>query len=321
MTLYLAPLQGLTDRVFRGVYSSHFGGLDGAIAPFILAVRGSKAKPRHFKDLLPGPAEEARDGPAAPPGRRVALVPQILGNEPVAFAETARTLAGLGYSEINWNLGCPHPMVAGKQRGSGLLPFPGRVGEVLEAACAIPGLGITVKLRLGRSDPDDIVRLMPVLNDHPLHRVIIHPRLGTQMYRGAPDLDGFARAAGLCRHTLVYNGDITDRAAFEALRARFPGIDEWMIGRGAVSNPLLFEEIRAEAAAGDRRARLRDWHDDIYRSYREVLYGPAHVLDKMKGIWRYFRASYPGEKRRIESLARVRTLQDYESLAAGILRG
>jgi tRNA-dihydrouridine synthase B len=320
MTLYLAPLQGLTNRVFRDAYFRHFQGFDGALAPFILALRTSEVKARHFKDLLPGPAAESREGSAAssphPP-----LVPQILGNEPVAFAETARVLAGLGYAEVNWNLGCPHRLVAGKQRGSGLLPFPGRVGEVLDAACAIPGLRISVKLRLGRADPGDIVALMPVLNDRPLVKVIIHPRLGTQMYRGVVDLDGFARAAELCRHTVVYNGDISDRATFEALRARFPGIGEWMIGRAAVANPFLSEEIRTGAVAGDRGARLRAWHDDIYRAYRGVLYGPAHVLDKMKEIWSYLGASFPEKKRSLEAIARVKTLEGYEAAAAGILRG
>lgn len=311
-SLQLAPLHGLTNRVFRDAYFRHFTGFDGAVAPFILALRGSEVKPRHFKDLMPGPAAEAPGG--------IPLVPQLLGNEAVAFAETARVLAGLGYAEVNWNLGCPHRMVANKQRGSGLLPFPERIGEVLDAACAIPGLGVSVKLRLGRSDPLDIARLMPVLNDHPLVKVIIHPRLGTQMYRGVTDLDGFARAAELCRHKLVYNGDIRDRATFEALRSRFPGVGEWMIGRGAVANPFLAEEIASGAVAGDREQRLCAWHDDIYRRYREVLYGPAHVLDKMKEIWHYLVASRPGDRKRIEGIARVNTLLDYEVAVAGILR-
>jgi tRNA-dihydrouridine synthase B len=312
MMLHLAPLQGLTNSVFRDAYSRHFTGFDSALAPFILALRTSEVKPRHFKDLLPGPAGEEA-------GSRLPLVPQILGNEAVAFAETARVLLGLGYAEINWNLGCPQPMVANKRRGSGLLPFPSRVGEVLDAACAIRGLGVSVKLRLGRSDPGDIIALMPVLNDHDLVKVIIHPRLGSQMYRGVPDLEGFARAAELCRHELVYNGDISDRASFEALRARFPRINEWMIGRGAVSNPFLSEEIKTGLVAGDRAARLRAWHDDIYGAYREVLYGPAHVLDKMKEIWSYLGASFPEAKRRLESLPRVKTLQDYEAAVARIL--
>jgi tRNA-dihydrouridine synthase len=311
MMLHLAPLHGVTNRVFRSVYFRHFGGIGSAVAPFILAVRTTSVKPNHFKDLLPGLAA-AGQGPGVP------LVPQLLGNDAVAFVETAQVLAGLGYTEINWNLGCPYPMVANKQRGSGLLPFPERIGEVLDAACAIPGIAISVKLRLGRSDPRDIIALMPILNDHPLKKVIIHPRVGTQMYRGETNLEGFAAAAGLCRHVLVYNGDIVSRSAYEGLKSRFPGVDEWMIGRGAVSNPFLPEEIMTGAVAGDRNARFRAYHDDLYRSYREALCGPAHPLDKMKEIWSYLGASFPRKAKALERIARAKTLEDYESAVAEI---
>ena len=324
MMLHLAPLHGVTNRVFRASFFRHFGGFDSAVAPFILAVPTSKAKPNHFKDLLPGPAAEARapgDVPRAAGGAepRVPLVPQLLGNDPAAFVETAKVLAGLGYAEINWNLGCPYPMVADKMRGSGLLPFPERIAEVLDSACAVPGIEISVKLRLGRSDPEDILRLMPVLNGYPLKSVIIHPRVGTQMYRGQVDLGRFAAAAALCRHKLVYNGDIASRASFESLRARFPDIGEWMIGRGAISNPFLPEEIRMGAVEGDRPLRLRAWHEDLYESYRSVLFGPAHVLDKMKEVWTYLSASFPESQRQLERVSRATTLAAYEAAVEGLL--
>jgi tRNA-dihydrouridine synthase len=312
MLLHLAPLHGVTNRVFRNAYFRHFSGLGGAIAPFILAVHTSKAKPNHFKDLLPGPAADGA-------GSGIPLVPQLLGNDATSFVETAQVLAGLGYTEINWNLGCPYPMVENKQRGSGLLPFPDRVGRMLDAVCAIPGIEISVKLRLGRSDPLEIIRLMPILNDHPLRKVILHPRVGTQMYRGETNLDGFEAAAGLCRHALVYNGDIVSRAAYEKLKARFPGIEEWMIGRGAISNPFLPEEIMTGEVVGDRSARLLAWHDDLYRSYREVLSGPAHLLDKMKEIWGYLGSSFPGKSRQLERIARAKTLPSYEEAVSEIL--
>jgi tRNA-dihydrouridine synthase len=336
--LLLAPLHGVTNYVYRAAYFRHFSGFDAVYAPFILAVRSSQAKPNHFKDLLKGQLESGTGKSSVP------LIPQLIGNDATAFCETARALAGLGYGEIDWNLGCPYPMVANKQRGSGLLPFPEKIGKILDAACALPGIRVSVKLRLGRSDPQDIVRLMPVLNAHPLSLVIIHPRLGTQMYKGTVDLDAFARAASLCAHPVVYNGDINTAAEFAALKTRFPNVAEWMIGRGALANPFLPEEIRASEAAGRiagvaetpiaagdpsvsgnpethaRVARLRAWHRDLYASYRDVLCGPAHVLDKMKEVWWYLGAFFPQEGKALERITRVKTFADYES-AVSILLG
>jgi tRNA-dihydrouridine synthase len=215
-------------------------------------------------------------------------------------------------------------MVANKLRGSGLLPFPDRIGSFLDQACAIPGLAVSVKLRLGRSDPRDILRLMPILNDHPLRQVILHPRVGVQMYRGEVDLEGFAAAAELCRHELVYNGDIRSVADFESLSSRFPAIGDWMIGRGAIGDPFLAEGIAARGGApsldaAPREERLRSWHEDLYRSYREVLCGPAHVLDKMKEVWSYLGSSFPGAKRQLERLARAKSLAEYESAVLALL--
>jgi tRNA-dihydrouridine synthase len=317
MILHLAPLHGVTNRVFRESYFRHFSAFDGAMAPFVVAIPGSTAKPRHFKDLMPGPGTRARGPlPSGPP-----LAAQILGNEPSAVAETAGVLVGLGYEEIDLNLGCPYSMVANKKRGSGLLPFPERIGEILDALCAVPGVRASVKLRLGRFEPGEILRLMPALNERPLSRVVIHPRIGVQMYRGSVDLELFARAAALCRHPLVYNGDISSRADFERLAARFPEVEGWMIGRGAVSNPFLPEEIKTGSVAGDRARRLREWHEDLYRSYQGALCGPGHLLDKMKELWTYLGASFPEKKRQLAAIARSRTREEYERAAGEILGG
>jgi tRNA-dihydrouridine synthase B len=347
MKIHLAPLHGVTNKTFRAALFRHFAGFDSALAPFILACRVKQAKPNHFKDLLPrANAVGASNAPGAPiladantfaAASEPPLVPQILGNDPIAFAETARVLLDLGYREINLNLGCPYPMVANKGRGSGLLPYPDRVAALLDAALALPGIELSVIMRLGRSEPSDIDRLMPALNDRPLSRVIIHPRVGTQMYRGECDLDGFARASGLCSHPVVYNGDIRDVAAFTAIRARFPNIQEWMIGRWAVSDPFIAEEIRASARdatspgakhgeiapptakAASKIERLSAFHDDVYASYRDILCGYAHVLDKMKELWTYLGVGFPARKRELAALSRAKTPQEYERAVAAIL--
>jgi len=303
MKLYLAPLHGVTNRVFRKVYFDHFSGFDAAIAPFILAVNNDQLGDKHFKDLLEGKNE------------KVPLIPQLLGNEAVTFVKTAQYLRGLGYGEVNWNLGCPFPMVANKKRGSGLLPHPELIRKVLDAACAQNDIRISVKMRLGRTNPEEIMTLMPMLNEYPLSKVIIHPRIGTQMYKGEVDLDGFARAATACAHEVMYNGDIKDLGTFLKLKERFPQIQEWMIGRWALVNPFLVKDIaegRPTTKGADRLRETGIFHAELYDAYREVLYGPAHLLDKMKEIWTYLGQGFPGRGKAIEAIRRAKTLEAYE---------
>jgi len=298
MTLELAPLHGVTNRVFRRAYFAHFAGFDRALAPFVLAVRTDRMKENHFKDFIPDAAVS------------VPVVPQLLGNDPEAFVESAKALASFGYSEVNWNLGCPYPMVTKKTRGSGLLPHPERIARFLDDVC--PFVQVSVKLRLGLADPEEIIRLMPILNEYPLIRVIIHPRIGKQMYAGSVNLDGFERAARLCTRAVSYNGDITDAATFGALRRRFPFVREWMIGRWALYDPFLPGRLKGLAPVSAPLEIVREFHDDLYESYREILCGPAHALDKMKEVWTYIGRSIKIAPRAFEAIARAKSADAYE---------
>ncbi len=269
--------------------------------PFILSVNSTHPKKNHYKDLTPDPSIT------------VPLIPQILGNHSASFCATAAVLRDLGYKEVNWNLGCPYSMVANKKRGSGLLPFPELIRQFLETVCRDSVLPVSVKVRLGRYESQELIRVIPVLNDFPLTRVIIHARVATQMYSGAVDLDGFAEAAARCRHPVVYNGDIKDVQTFQGLQRRFPAINEWMIGRWALFNPLLADSIKTGLAAKQPLQRLRVFHDELYLEYREILSGPGHVLDKMKEVWSYLGTPLSGtQKEQVQKIRNCTAFDSYE---------
>jgi tRNA-dihydrouridine synthase len=307
--LQLAPLHGITNRVFRNAYAKHFGGFDSAMAPFILSVHASDARGAHFKDLLPEY------------NVRLPVVPQILSNDAEGFVATANLVAGLGYAEVNWNLGCPYPMVTNKKRGAGLLPHPELVKQFLEAACARLTVPLSVKLRLGLVDAREIIEIMPVFNAFPLKHVIIHPRVGAQLYGGDVDLGAFSAAAELSVHPVMYNGDIRSAATFQSLQQRFPLVDGWMIGRGAVSNPFLPGLLKGGAMPADPVGKVRAFHDELYFSYREILEGQKHVLDKMKELWTFFGQSVSAEAESYKTLSKALTFPSYEAAVRSIFSG
>ena len=275
--LILAPLKGLTDVVFRNTFAEHFDGFDSALAPFVTTVAADRLTDRHVRDLLPHQ------------NARMPIEPQILGNSADDFSFLARHLFDMGYPDVNWNLGCPFRPVTKKRRGSGLLPFPGQVDEFLDkTVAAIPGR-LSIKLRLGRNTPDEIVKLLPILNRYPLKEITIHPRTARQLYGGRPDLDAFAACLAQCRHPVVYNGDITDLKGFRELSTRFPQIDSWMIGRGALSRPFLPGIIKSgKDDISDKIAPFQAFYTDLFGRYQALLSGPGHLLDRMKGFWKYF---------------------------------
>lgn len=279
--LILAPLKGFTDGVFRNVFAEHFDGFDGAVAPFVTAIAADRLTERHVRDLLP------------PQNPRMPIEPQILGSSAGDFVFLARKLFEMGYAEINWNLGCPFRPVTKKRRGSGLLPFPEQVDEFLDKTLRVLPGRLSVKMRLGRNRPDEILKLLPVLDRYPLKEIVIHPRTARQMYGGVPDLDTFQACIEQCRHRLVYNGDIVDLRGFRELAGRFPGVASWMIGRGALSNPFLPAIIKngGDALSGQVE-KFKAFYEDLFGRYQEKLSGPGHLLDRMKGFWKYFAGAF-----------------------------
>jgi len=279
--LVLAPLKGLTEVVFRNIFAAHFDGFDAAMAPFVTTVAADRLTEKHVQDLLPHQ------------NTRMPIEPQILSNSADDFIFLARRLFEMGYPDVNWNLGCPFRPVTKKLRGAGLLPFPEQVDGFLDKTLrALPGR-LSIKMRLGRNRPDEIFKLLPILNRYPLKEITIHPRTSRQMYGGVPDLDTFQVCLATSRHPIVYNGDITDLQSFRALAERFPSVGSWMIGRGALSNPFLPAMIRAGRNGIPAKVeKFKAFYADLFAGYQNALCGPGHLLDRMKGFWKYFAGAF-----------------------------
>jgi tRNA-dihydrouridine synthase len=270
-------MRGVTDYIFRDAYFQYFDGIDEVVTPFITSVRGRKVKRSHIKDILP------ENNPAKRP------IPQILSKSAGEFIVMAEAFAELGYRRVNWNLGCPYPMVAKKRRGSGLLPFPQRIDAFLGEVLPRISQKLSVKVRLGRHGADEIFPLLKIFEGHDLEEIIIHPRTGVQMYTGKVDLDRFEACLKRTSHRVVYNGDINDLKTFQSLHKRWPHVHGWMLGRGVMAYPFLPAIIKAEKDMIEEKVlRFKQFHDTLFSRYEELLFGPSHLVQRMKGLWKYF---------------------------------
>jgi tRNA-dihydrouridine synthase B len=301
--LYMAPLKGLTDHIFRSTFADHFGGFDLAVAPFIASTQSLVIKRKYVKDVLPEN------------NTRLPVIPQILSKTPADFIFLANTLYDLGYDTVNWNLGCPSPMVARKQRGSGMLPFTDRIQTFLDRVIPEIHGSLSIKVRLGWKDNADIFRLLPVIDPYPLSEIIIHPRTGLQRYEGQVDLEAFEACLALIRHPVVYNGDIRTVDDFRRLSLRFSGIHAWMIGRGCLADPFLSGRIKTGAAdMPDKFVRILQFHEALFEAYSSVLDGPSHVLNKMKALWCYFSLPFEDNLKAMKKIKKTHRPEDYRDL-------
>jgi tRNA-dihydrouridine synthase len=121
----------------------------------------------------------------------------------------SKVCSRLGYKELNWNLGCPYPMVTKSGMGSGL---EYRKNQSYSRK-STHGIRCPINENaIGYESPQEIIDVLPILDKYPLKNIAIHARLGKQLYKGGVDLDGFQNDT--TKHKLYYNGDITSVAKF-----------------------------------------------------------------------------------------------------------
>jgi len=301
VNLILAPLRGHTDFVFRNALARHFSGLDASCSPFITTVKGETVRDSHIRDVLP----KYNVGHS--------VIPQIISKDPEEFTILANQLCSLGYKTINWNLGCPYPMVVNKRRGAGMLPFPELIEEFLSLTIPRVKCTVDVKMRLGRDNPDEATAVLAILNAFPIGCVTIHARTAKQMYEGTVDLDWFERCLAMSTHPVVYNGDITDIPSFDVVSKRFPSLNSFMIGRGVLMNPALPELIKGISGYSGRTYahRLNRFHEDLIRGYGAWGSVEQTLLGRLKQLWCYLSFSFPNSEDRLRKIQRTKTIKDY----------
>ena len=196
-TLLSSPLQGFTDFRFRNAFQHYFGGIDTFYAPYIRLNGKLKIKQSYQNDLQ------------SENNTTLKVIPQVMTNDPDEFLFVVKYVQSLGYKELNWNLGCPYPMVTKSGMGSGLICNPERINEVLHKAHNESDIVVSMKMRMGYEHAGEILDAFPVLDSYPLKSIAIHARIGKQLYKGPVDLDSFEKCISATRHKLYYNGDIT----------------------------------------------------------------------------------------------------------------
>jgi tRNA-dihydrouridine synthase len=248
----------------------------------------------------------------------IEVVPQILSKDADEIIRFAEMCQKLGFQEINWNLGCPFPQVANKKRGSGLLPYPEIVGEILSKVMAETSIRFSVKCRLGYESSEEIFNLIPIFNRYKISELTIHARIGKQLYKGEPDQTTFQKTVSLINVPLVYNGDIFSLTDFQLFDNRFPLINNWMIGRGLLSDPFLPATIKELPLPPDRNQYICLFINDLYSAYRAQMKDNLSVLGVLKEYWHYLAESFDDPHKVFKKVKKVKSFDDYENAVSYI---
>ena len=299
--IYFAPLQGFTDYVIRKNYAHFFNKVDVFFTLFI-SVKNNQILKKYIKEVLPEKNSQKQ------------VIPQVLAENINELLICAKFLGNMGYREINLNLGCPYPMVTNRGQGAGLLPHPEKIYRMLADFYEKNTLKLSVKMRAGLYSPEEIFKVIPILNKFPLTEIILHPRVASQLYRGEILDTVFQRVSNEVTHRLVFNGDIFSVSDFQKRKNQFASTQNWMLGRGILMNVFLPAEIAGEKILPEKkRLILAGYHQSIFNDYMHFMDNPGNVLTKMKQFWIYFSYHFPNQKKAFKKIKKAGNYVDYEN--------
>ena len=235
--LLLAPMQGITDSIFREALTQ-LGGIDTCVSVY--------ARVSH----LPLPAHSLlRICPEMATGGRTrhgtAVVLQLLGSDPSLMAETARRAVDAGAMGIDLNFGCPVSRVNRHDGGAALLEEPRRITRVIRAVRdAVPAsIALSAQVRAGWSRTDEAPAIAQAVEQGGAGWLTMHGRTRKQLYEGKADWEAIGKARRAVTIPVVANGDI--RSVEDMTRcAEQTGCERFMIGRGALAKPELFRWLK-----------------------------------------------------------------------------
>ena len=289
--MILAPLRGVTIRCFREVFADVIreAGFTEAITPFVAALPGF--------DPLSDRELSKPSSPILHPSSLLRLTPQFIGKDPAALRDCLTRVRDAGYETADLNCGCPFPMVRNKGRGSGLLRTPDVLRRMLEVGCETMGPGkFSVKARLGVDRNDELLKLMPLINEFPLRFLTVHARTARQMYEGTCDTEMATLIERAAKVPIVRNGDLPLPRNPATLQPRNPATLHLMIGRAF---------IRALGA----RADIGELLDRYIEASADELCGTRPVLGRLKELLAYWK-DLPQWRRRWPVLQLARSLDE-----------
>jgi tRNA-dihydrouridine synthase len=306
MKFYFAPMEGITGYIFRNAHKKYFGSIAKYFTPFISPNNNTSLNRKELKDVLP----ENNPG--------ICVVPQILTNNAEDFINTSAQLCSMGYSEVNINLGCPSGTVVAKNKGSGFLAQRDRLDSFLDSIYSRLDMKVSVKTRIGKDSHEEFYELINIYNKYPISELIIHPRIQKDQYKNKPDLDIFRASLTLSTNPVCYNGDIFTADDCKAFCDSFPNAETVMLGRGAVTNPALADEICGKGKLSSEL--LKNFHDEVYENYRRSIQGDINVLYRMKEFWHYAIQMFSDNAKYAKAIRKAQKLKDYEAAVSSLFK-
>lgn len=292
-------MEGVTDIMFRQVIA-RAGRPDLFFTEFTNVSSYASEKGRH--NALERLAIAPTDAP---------IIAQIWGKNPEHFSECAGALEKLGFAGVDLNFGCPDKHVNKAGGGAAMIQTPDLAVKCYRNAVKSTNLPVSIKTRLGWSDPAEFKTWLPILlHEHPA-ALTVHLRTRKEMskvpahYKLIPEIIALRNEINPDTK-LIINGDIRDRAHALELHAKYPEVDGFMIGRGIFANPYCFTK---HTPSREELMELLKMHLKLYHEYSNSI-----PYEPMKHFFKIYINNFPGAKELRAKLMETHSVEEARAI-------
>jgi len=299
--LVLAPMSGVTDMAFRRLVRECSGDAVGLVVSEFISIEGLTRNDLKTHRML-------RFDPSEHP-----IAIQIFGSDIDRMAEAAALVQATGVDIVDINCGCPAPKVVKKGGGAELLRRVSHLERLLRQVRRELSIPLTLKIRTGWDDDSvNCVEVAQIAEAVGVELVAVHGRTRVQLYHGASDWDRIGEVKRAVGIPVLGSGDVVSVATARE-RLRRSGVDGLLIGRGAMQNPWLFEQIVAARrgapspppTVGQRLSALRR-----YRELLDELYPTKVTAARLRGMTCRTVKGFPGSAHLREAVTHTRTADE-----------
>ena len=305
LPIHFAPLQGYTEAIYRNAHATVFGGVETYYTPFV-RLEKETFRSRDIRDIEPGNNTVSH------------LIPQLIGADTNKAEAILSLFIEKGYKEVDINMGCPVPKVAGNGEGSALMKNPKLVEEILTKLVKAVKKPVTVKFRKGFDDTCiNAVEIAKIAESAGVAAVAVHGRTREQYYSGKADWNIIREVKKAVKIPVIGNGDaFTPQDAKRLVEET--GCDGIMVARGAKGNPWIFKQITHYLETGELLPRpsveelkamiLR--HGQMMMEFKGELAG----MREMRKHVAWYTAGYPNSAALRNEINSVATLEELTEL-------
>jgi nifR3 family TIM-barrel protein len=232
---FLAPMAGVSDPALR-LQCKKMGA--GLVVTEFTSIHSIIAKEKQLRENKKTIQEFLEYSDQERP-----LSVQLFGSDLLALEKAAKTVEPF-FDIIDYNMGCPAPHITQQMAGGALLQEINLTQQIFSTLVNAVKKPVTLKIRSGVTDASRYLfkDIAQIAEDEGIQMITLHPRTVSQGYSGNADWKMIKELKEISSIPIVGNGDITTPEDAKAMIDQ-TGCDYIMIGRGAMGNPFLFEQI------------------------------------------------------------------------------